>query len=370
LQCHTSIGRAVRTLLGVSRTMQLAGRAVVAVEITAAPLAFLFPSLRRGAILAAWCVHVGIALCMRNTALLSFAACTAWVPFWDVEVDPVPAAGGRWSSPRVAFVRFRPREAHQAPGAADPQADSPPRLSPELRSSPVLRLHTPVPVRPSPPLASPLAPPTSALRLTRVDATAACGLVWRHAADILLVLFALATAHHQWSGGAGPSCGGHASPDAVRRMLLHNRWNVFTSAESHVMWEVAPARISDGSVVDLWRDQAEISWAVPTGEEPARRRGRWRAFPYLAERGEEEQAAFWGALCDEWSAHDVEGRGVEQFRFYLMTAEAIPVEEELAALRRQVAAEAEAKAEGLGRSYGAVRKRLVVSFSCKERAVL
>ena len=43
-------------------------------------------------------------------------------------------------------------------------------------------------------------------------------------------------------------------------------------------WEVAPARLSDGSVVDLWRGTEAVSWAVPTPAARTRRFGRWRSF--------------------------------------------------------------------------------------------
>ena len=148
-------------------------------------------------------------------------------------------------------------------------------------------------------------------------------------------------------GRDGLGCGGRAHEDAVRALVLHNRWNVFQSAEDYVVWEVAPARLSDGSVVDLWREESSpIAWQVriaslisaeyiphliggrralrlrgrcrrwraflackcsprrphphapqvPRGDEPRRRRGRWRAFPYTAERSVEASAAFWGVL--------------------------------------------------------------------------
>jgi hypothetical protein len=49
----------------------------------------------------------------------------------------------------------------------------------------------------------------------------------------------------------------------VRALLLHNRWDVFQSAEDYVVWEIAPARLSDGSVVDLWREESSpIAWQV------------------------------------------------------------------------------------------------------------
>ena len=90
------------------------------------------------------------------------------------------------------------------------------------------------------------------------------------------------------------------------------------------------------------------SWEVPTGPEPKVHRGRWRAFPYTAERDEEGEAAFWGALCDEWERSDtVEGRRVERFAFYLMQADTLDGEED--------------------GGYGQVRKRLIKRFDCRLR---
>ena len=34
--------------------------------------------------------------------------------------------------------------------------------------------------------------------------------------------------------------------------LLNNRWNVFTSSETYVTWEIAPGLLRSGSVVDIW----------------------------------------------------------------------------------------------------------------------
>jgi hypothetical protein len=72
-----------------------------------------------------------------------------------------------------------------------------------------------------------------------------------------------ASFHHNAMGRDGLGCGGRAHEDAVRALLLHNRWDVFQSAEDYVVWEIAPARLSDGSVVDLWREESSpIAWQV------------------------------------------------------------------------------------------------------------
>ena len=67
------------------------------------------------------------------------------------------------------------------------------------------------------------------------------------------------------------------------------------------------------------------------------------------EEGDEEgEAAFWGALCDEWERSDtVEGRRVERFAFYLMQADTLDGEED--------------------GGYGQVRKRLMKRFDCRLR---
>jgi len=166
---------------------------------------------------------------------------------------------------------------------------------------------------------------------------------------LALALLVACTAHHNALGRDGVGCGGRAHDDAVRALLLHNRWNVFTSADDYVVWEVAPARLSDGSVVDLWRNETEIAWAVPMGAEPPNRRGRWRAFPYTAERAPAAERAFWGALCDEYERADPQRRAVVGFHFYMMQADARPME------------------AGGGELYGQVSKRLIKSFDCAAR---
>jgi len=126
------------------------------------------------------------------------------------------------------------------------------------------------------------------------------------------------------------------------------------------VWEVAPARLSDGSIVDIWRNETTIAWAVPTGPEPPYRRGRWRAFPYTAEREPEAEHAFWWALCNEWERLDVHRRTVVGFHFYMLQAHAVPLEEQVPRGDTDGASLTE---------YGAVTKRLIKSFSCADRGM-
>lgn len=163
----------------------------------------------------------------------------------------------------------------------------------------------------------------------------------------VLAAFLAASGSYQWVGGAGPGCGGQAEPGVVYRALLHNRWNVFATAEPYAVWEVAPARLSDGSVVDIWWGTDQVPWAVPSGGEP--RGGRWRSWPYTAERSAEADACFWQVLCDEWRDESGRGRTVERFRFYMLHAPILP-------------------GRPLDEGYGEVRKRLIRSFECTTSA--
>ena len=135
---------------------------------------------------------------------------------------------------------------------------------------------------------------------------------------------------------------------------------------------VAPARLVDGSVVDLWTRGGHLSWEVPV---TAPRAGRWKSFPALADEarsappsefalpvehlliwqaGEAAAERRWTYLCDEWNSRHVEGdavvvmatarggtaaaavimtgysfvtgsgRRVRHFKFYLLSAAVVP----------------------------------------------
>jgi hypothetical protein len=137
---------------------------------------------------------------------------------------------------------------------------------------------------------------------------------------------------------------------------------VFTGAEPWVVWEVAPARLDDGSIVDLWRGTEEVSWEVPRGAAPHHRNGRWRSWPYLAQREPEADDAFWGTLCDEWEARDAAGRRVVTFVFYLLQADVQPAD-----ATSQEAEASDGEWTGYLPRYGAVSKRRIRQFSCLER---
>ena len=305
---HTPAARLARRLLGAAG-LRYAGAATAWAETLLAPLALVAGGwrLRRGCVCGAIALHVGIALTVRNTELLSLAAIAAWLPWLEGPPPPQPP-------PQPPPPQLQQQEKPQQKGKEKPSAASQQRPPPRKTAS-----------------------PSNALSAAMVAALGG------------------ASALHQYRGGGAPSCGAHApAGELLVASLLHNRWNVFTSAEPHVVWEVAPARLSTGEVVDLWRLSDSVSWEVPVGAPPARRRGRWRSWPYLAQRDDAADAAFWGALCDEWERHDAARRTVVGFHFYMLQADIVPTGHE--------GDEEEEPA------YGEVRKRLVRAFSCEERA--
>jgi len=83
--------------------------------------------------------------------------------------------------------------------------------------------------------------------------------------------------------------------------LFHNRWNVFAGSDDTIVFEIMPARLRDGNVVDLWRRGDPVSWDVPAR---APRRGRWRTFPMIgqADAPPDRLNATYFYFCHEWNS--------------------------------------------------------------------
>eukprot|EP00429_Kryptoperidinium_foliaceum_P009852 CAMPEP_0176004268 /NCGR_PEP_ID=MMETSP0120_2-20121206/1603_1 /TAXON_ID=160619 /ORGANISM="Kryptoperidinium foliaceum, Strain CCMP 1326" /LENGTH=460 /DNA_ID=CAMNT_0017336939 /DNA_START=302 /DNA_END=1684 /DNA_ORIENTATION=+ len=134
--------------------------------------------------------------------------------------------------------------------------------------------------------------------------------------------------------------------------LLQNRWNVFIGAEEYVTWEIAPGRLADGSIVDVWGRSDEVLWSMPGSGAPCTstsRPGRWRSFPYLAELEGEDAEALWGYLCKQWdSENDVDhnpGRKLLRYNFFMLQSDVLP-----------------------NMGFSPTRKRLVHSYQCVDEA--
>lgn len=139
------------------------------------------------------------------------------------------------------------------------------------------------------------------------------------------------------------------SMEHIWSTLLHNRWNVFVGAEEYVTWEIAPGRLFDGSIVDVWSKSERVSWEMPGAGAPCTstsRAGRWRSFPYLAELGGEDGEVLWSYLCRQWDEeNEVEkgnpGKKLLRFNFFMLQADVLP-----------------------NMGFSATRKRLIHSHDC------
>lgn len=318
---HTRAGRALRAALRPMGGVRLLSASVVWAECGLPCAALLCAALgwpRAQAACAALmaAMHIGIGLCMNNAALLSMVAVVAWAAF-------IP--GQAWDA-----------------------------LLPPTSKAGKLR-QTPARAAPRPAL------PPGALLLALAGAVVAFN-ARQSECDV----------RDLTSAAAGASRAASA--------LLHNRWNVFTSGESHVTWYLAPARLADGSVVDLWSRGGEVSWEVPA---VAPRAGRWKSFAavafaapsaaaggplawlrHAAAEGEPAAAAppvaqgatpLWRYLCAEWNRGAPYGRRALRFNFFLLSADLL------------LEGESERErggGDGSGVAFGPPRKRLLAAYEC------
>jgi hypothetical protein len=116
----------------------------------------------------------------------------------------------------------------------------------------------------------------------------------------------------------------------------------------YVTWEIAPGRLADGSIVDVWGRSDVVEWSMPGAGAPCTstsRPGRWRSFPYAAGFEGEVADAVWSYLCRQWDdEHNVvkyPGRKLLKFNFFMLQADVLP----------QMA-------------FSPTRKRLIQSYEC------
>ena len=264
---------------------------VVYVELLSAPVAFLasYFGWNRivNVVVAIICsLHIGIAITVWNTVLLSLAACVSWIVFLPLQHQPIASTTNK------------------------------------------------NPFEPS------------------------GGKRWHYCYQALFILpFVFGSI---WLDTMSIQCSsGHQAMTHIWSTLLHNRWNVFTGAEEYVTWEIAPGRLADGSIVDVWgRFSTNVDWNMPksSGSSTTRtttydaRPGRWRSFPYLGEMGNEEHNALWNYLCYQWDVeHDVVNhpeRKLLRFNFFMLQADILP-----------------------NMGFSSTRKRLIQEFVCDDDMV-
>jgi len=132
-------------------------------------------------------------------------------------------------------------------------------------------------------------------------------------------------------------------------MTIHRSMTVNIS---YVTWEIAPGKLADGSIVDVWSKSNEVSWEMPGAGAPCTstaRAGRWRSFPYLAGLDGEDGETLWSYLCRQWdeenNVNDTSGvnggRKLLRFNFFMLQADVLP-----------------------NMGFSATRKRLIHSHDC------
>ena len=101
----------------------------------------------------------------------------------------------------------------------------------------------------------------------------------------------------------------------------------------YVTWEIAPGRLQDGSVVDVWGRTEVVNWNMPKSGAPCTstaRPGRWRSFPYLAELKGEDAEALWEYLCQQWNRENNvteetnQGRKLLRYNFFMLQSSVLP----------------------------------------------
>lgn len=286
---------------------------VVWVELLSAPIALLGNFFGRrdivlGSITAICSLHLGIALTVRNTYLLSSVACCAWMIFLPHPIISDGATAGLDDS----NDNDRNRD-----GVKHVQED---KSSDHERSKKG--------------------------RWTSV------------VASILIISFISSSV---WFETISEEC--NQSMKHIWSTLLHNRWNVFIGAEEYVTWEIAPGRLADGTIVDVWGGSTDgVDWDMPGTGAPCTstsRPGRWRSFPYLAGLEGKEGEVLWEYLCTQWNQehgvgimnlssndNDTNGsaRRLLRFNFFMLQADVLP-----------------------NMGFSATRKRLIHSHECTYR---
>jgi len=267
---------------------------VVWVEMLAAPVALMglaldWPRLTNFAIIMICQLHIGIAITVRNTVLLSLVACVAWMSYLPDKCALIDLIDN------LCSVETNSDKKEKKNSKSQTKLANKSSLNNDFRNFAIVSI--------------------------------ICGSIWFE----LFSEECNQSMKHIWS------------------VLLHNRWNVFISSEEYVTWEIAPGRLADGSIVDVWGKSTKVSWDMPGSGAPCTstsRPGRWRSFPYLAELNGEEGDALWNYLCNEWDReHKFDpNKKLLRYNFFMLQADVLP-----------------------NMGFSPTRKRLIHSHSCFDR---
>jgi len=172
-------------------------------------------------------------------------------------------------------------------------------------------------------------PTSRSIEKVHLNSSKSKSLIKRHGVSALLI--GAFVSGSIWFETLSNQC--DQSQEHIWSTLLHNRWNVFVGAEEYVTWEIAPGRLADGTIVDVWSKSNEVSWEMPGAGAPCTstsRAGRWRSFPYLAGLEGEEGEILWQYLCSQWDFENNvsevgnEGRQLMRFNFFMLQADILP----------------------------------------------
>eukprot|EP00525_Craspedostauros_australis_P010107 CAMPEP_0198121882 /NCGR_PEP_ID=MMETSP1442-20131203/33316_1 /TAXON_ID= /ORGANISM="Craspedostauros australis, Strain CCMP3328" /LENGTH=602 /DNA_ID=CAMNT_0043780767 /DNA_START=142 /DNA_END=1950 /DNA_ORIENTATION=+ len=290
---HTFMARCLYAILG-PMGLRLLTPTVVWVELLSAPLAFVFSYVGNAKMTYAMIgiissLHFGISLTIRNAVLLSFVAIVSWAIFLPV---------GWKESTTSSSSSARP----QSDDAADDHSRS--QMTPSTTTA------------------------TASTTTTTTTNQLARSLI----NPSTLIIVAMISAN-VWFETVGDCTSGLKRN--IFATLLQNRWNVFIGAEEYVTWEIAPGRLADGSIVDVWGRRDEVEWTMPGTGAPCTstaRPGRWRSFPYLAELDEEDNHILWEYLCMQWDAENLVDdpknphpeRRLLRYNFFMLQADVLP----------------------------------------------
>lgn len=292
---HTVAARYLYALLQPPG-LRLLTPTVVYVELLSAPIALLaswwgWENVVKATVAIVCSLHIGIALTVRNTVLLSLVACAAWTVFLPFGCATTTTTNNN-------------NNTRTTPGVVQGTINNNKNVvSPRW---------------------------------------------WTQQLHLLLIILPF-VGGSIWFDTISAQC--DQSMEHIWSALLHNRWNVFVGAEEYVTWEIAPGRLANGAVVDVWGRSSTVHWNMPGGGAPSTstaRPGRWRSFPYLAELKGEEGFALWNYLCQEWDReHEVHkgnpGLKLLRFNFFMLQADVLP-----------------------NMGFSATRKRLIQEFECPD----
>jgi vitamin K-dependent gamma-carboxylase-like protein len=117
-------------------------------------------------------------------------------------------------------------------------------------------------------------------------------------------------------------------------VFLQQDWRMFSEPPGRTGWIVIPARLADGTELDLFRaggpaprgdaGAAPVAWEKPARVARTFRNDRWRLLVTRAVFGDDKRLLQYGRyLCREWNASHAGGRQLDSFEVVFMASPAL-----------------------------------------------